>query len=67
MTSEDRIYTNYPIIYRGSYIPGGARFQPSTVLLYYHQYFNSGNQLDSDGIDGCVSYGIAALPGGVAL
>ena len=22
----------YPIIYRVSYIPGGARFQPSTVL-----------------------------------
>ena len=21
----------YPIIYRASYIPGGARFQPSTV------------------------------------
>ena len=24
----------YPIIYRVSYIPGGARFQPSTVVNY---------------------------------
>ena len=25
----------YPIIYRVSYIPGGARFQPSTVAIAY--------------------------------
>ena len=38
-------YGKYPIIYRVSYIPGGARFQPSTVVFSCKQHRKSHENL----------------------
>ena len=52
----------YPIIYRVSYIAGGAGFQPSTVATFSNRianktYFENGHQVRCKVVGGTVTFG----------